>query len=33
MIDYHTDCDTEDDDDFEIISSDDNELQLDENNY
>ena len=31
--DYHTDCDSEDDDDFEIISSDDNELQLDENNY
>jgi hypothetical protein len=31
--DYHTDCETEDDDDFEIISSDDNELQIDENNY
>ena len=31
--DYHTDCDSEDDDDFEIISSDDNELQIDENNY
>ena len=31
--DYGTDCDSEDDNDFEIISSDENELQIDENNY
>ena len=31
--DYDTDCDSEDSDDFEIISSDENELQIDENNY
>jgi hypothetical protein len=31
--DYDTDCDTEDYDDFEIINSDENELDIDENNY
>ena len=31
--DYDTGCDTEEEDDFEIINSDDNELHIDENNY